>query len=133
MPKPTIQHPGTLVKTLLDEYQLTPAKFAADVKLSQSSIRLLLNSKLKVSVPLALRFAKYFGNTPEFWIDLQNKYELSEAGKNAELVEILKSIQKAKKPAPGKQADKAKSAGRGKADKAKPPRKPSVRKIKSAE
>ncbi|GHV42987.1 hypothetical protein AGMMS49546_23300 [Spirochaetia bacterium] len=108
MPK-SVQHPGILFKSLLDDYNLTPAKLAADIKLSQSSIRLLINQKLKVSTPIALRLAKYFGKPAEFWIDLQNKYDLAEAGRDAKLSAILKGIPKAKK-APPKVKKSAKAA-----------------------
>jgi addiction module HigA family antidote len=120
MPK-LVQHPGILFKTFLDDYNLTPAKLAADIKLSQSSIRLLINEKLKVSTPIALRLAKYFGNPVEFWIDLQNKYDLAEASKDAELSEILKGIPKAKKAPQTKSAQAAAPAKKGRkpaADKA---------------
>jgi addiction module HigA family antidote len=120
------QHPGTIFKKFLDDYQLTAAKVADDIKLSQSSIRLLIGGKLKISVPIALRLAKYFGNKPEFWIDIQNKYELTESAKNdQEFAEILKNIPKAKKPAPAKKA--AKKPAKGKVP-AKKPSKPRAKK-----
>jgi addiction module HigA family antidote len=121
------QHPGAVFKKFLDDYQLTAAKVADDIKLSQSSIRLLIGGKLKISVPIALRLAKYFGNKPEFWIDMQNKYELTEASKNdEEFAEILKNIPKAKKPAaPAKKPVKGKAAvkkpAKPRAKKAAPP------------
>jgi addiction module HigA family antidote len=108
MPK-SVQHPGVLVKSLLGEYQLSPAKLAADISLSQSSIRLLINGKLRISTAIALRLSKYFGNTAEYWIDLQNQYDLVEIAKDSELSAILKAIPKAKKQvkAPAKKVGKA--------------------------
>jgi addiction module HigA family antidote len=128
------QHPGAVFKKFLDDYQLTAAKVADDIKLSQSSIRLLIGGKLKISVPIALRLAKYFGNKPEFWIDIQNKYELAESSKNdQEFAEILKNIPKAKKPAPAKKAAAGKpaKAPKGKAA-AKKPAKPRAPRAKKA-
>jgi addiction module HigA family antidote len=106
MPKPVAQTPGAVLQSYLDEYQLVPGKLAEAVKLSQSAIRQVVIGKTRISVPVALRLAKYFGTTPEYWIDIQNQYDLSEAGKDSELTAILKGIAKAKKPAP-KKADKA--------------------------
>jgi addiction module HigA family antidote len=91
------QSPSAVFKSYLAEYNLTAAKVAADIKLSQSSIRLLIGGKLKISVPIALRLAKYFGNKAEYWVDLQNTYELAESAKDPKLVPILKAIPKAKK------------------------------------
>jgi addiction module HigA family antidote len=117
MPKPTIQSPGSVLQSLLDEYQLNPGKLGALVKLSQSAIRQVVIGKTRISVPMALRLAKYFGTTPEYWIDLQNKYDLAEAAKDGELTAVLKGISKGKKPAP-KKAEKA--AGPARAKKAAP-------------
>jgi addiction module HigA family antidote len=96
MPK-SLQHPGVIVKTLIDDYRLTPAKAAKDLALSYSSLRLLLNGKLRVSAPVALKLSKYFEHPVQYWIDLQNKFELAEASADAELSAVLKKIPKAKK------------------------------------
>ncbi|MDR0997444.1 MAG: HigA family addiction module antidote protein [Treponema sp.] len=119
------QHPGAVFKKFVDDYQLTAAKVADDIQLSQSSIRLLIGGKLKISVPIALRLAKYFGNKPEFWIDIQNKYELADSAKNAKLSAVLKSISKVKKPAPAKKV--AVKPAKGKAA-VKKPAKPRAKK-----
>jgi addiction module HigA family antidote len=94
------QSPSAVFKSYLEEYNLTASKVAADIKLSQSSIRLLIAGKLKISVPIALRLAKYFGNKAEYWVDLQNTYELAESAKDPKLAPIIKAISKAKKQAP---------------------------------
>jgi addiction module HigA family antidote len=121
------QHPGAVFKKFLDDYQLTAAKVADDIKLSQSSIRLLIGGKLKISVPIALRLAKYFGTKPDFWIDMQNKYELAEASKNdKEFADIIKNITKAKKP-PATAKKAAKKPVKGKVA-AKKPAKPRAKK-----
>jgi addiction module HigA family antidote len=126
------QHPGAVFKKFLDDYQLTAAKVADDIKLSQSSIRLLIGGKLKISVPIALRLAKYFGNKPDFWIDIQNKYELAESSKNdPKFAEILKNIPKAKKPAPSKKAVKKPVKGKVAAKKPAKPRTPRAKKAVS--
>jgi addiction module HigA family antidote len=120
MPKPVTQTPGAVLQSFLDEYQLNPGKLAEAVKLSQSAIRQVVIGKTRISVPVALRLAKYFGNTPEYWIDLQNKYDLSEAAKDSELTAVLKGIAKAKKPAPQKAAKAAAPAKKAAPKKAAP-------------
>jgi addiction module HigA family antidote len=104
------QHPGVIVKALIDDYRLTPAKAAKDLSLSYSSLRLLLNGKLRVSAPVALRLSKYFDKPVQYWIDLQNKFELAEASADAGLSAVLKKIQKAKKEEAPKVARKAGNA-----------------------
>jgi addiction module HigA family antidote len=110
------QSPSAVFKSYLAEYNLTASKVAADIKLSQSSIRLLIGGKLKISVPIALRLAKYFGNKAEYWVTLQTTYELAESAKDPKLAPVLKAIPKAKKQEP-KAAPKAPAAKAGKASK----------------
>jgi addiction module HigA family antidote len=82
MPKP-IQTPGTVLKSLLDEYQLSPAKLAQAIGLSTSAVYQISTGKTGISAPVALRLAKYFGQTPAYWLDLQNAADLAEADKVA--------------------------------------------------
>jgi addiction module HigA family antidote len=125
MPKPVAKTPGAVLQSYLDEYQLVPGKLAEAVKLSQSAVRQVVIGKTRISVPVALRLAKYFGTTPEYWIDIQNQYDLSEAAKDNELTAVLKGISKAKKPAPKKAAAPAKKAAARKA----PARKAAPKKV----
>ncbi|MFP3089499.1 HigA family addiction module antitoxin [Treponema sp. TIM-1] len=132
MPKPAIQAPGSVLQSLLDEYQLNPGKLGEAINLSQSAVRQVVIGKTRISVPVALRLAKYFGNTAEYWIDLQNKYDLAEAAKDSDLNAILKGISKGKKPAPKKAekpAAQAKKALPKKAPSSKPAKKPAAKKV----
>jgi addiction module HigA family antidote len=123
------QSPGAVFKSYVDQYSLTAAKVAEDIKLSQSSIRLLIGGKLKISVPIALRLSRYFGTKPEYWINLQNAYELAETVKNPKLAAILKAVPRAKKmetkkaPAKKAAAKKSKAPKKAAAKKAKKPAK----------
>jgi len=96
---PKSQTPATVLQSLMDEYQLNPFSLAKAINLSNSAVRLLVIGKSKVTVPTALRLAKFFGQTPAFWLDLQREADISEASKDKELQDTLKNIQKAKKPA----------------------------------
>jgi addiction module HigA family antidote len=107
----SLPSPGFILKKLMDEYQTNPNRLSKEIGLTQTAVRLITIDKAKISVPVALRFAKYFGTTPEYWISLQNKYDLAEASKDKSLDKILKGIKKAeavKKAAPEKKAAPAK-------------------------
>ncbi|MDR0669419.1 MAG: HigA family addiction module antidote protein [Treponema sp.] len=91
------QNPSAAFKSFMDQYNLTAARVAGDIKLSQSSIRLLLGGKLKISVPIAIRLSKYFGTKPEYWMNLQAAYELTETLKNPKLASVFKAIPRATK------------------------------------
>jgi len=96
---PKSQTPATVLQSLMDEYQLNPFSLAKAINLSNSAVRLLVIGKSKISVLTALRLAKFFGQTPAYWLDLQREADLNEASKDKELQDILDSILKAKKPA----------------------------------
>ena len=135
MAKDTVKDPGTVLKSFLDDYQLNPSKLGKEVDLSQSTIRQITLNKMKISIPIALKFAKFFGNTANFWIDLQTKYSLAEAAGDAELNEVLKKINKAVKPSPAQKAalkgDAKKGAAASKKQKAAKPAKPKAAKTAS--
>jgi len=136
MPK-TGKTPASILKALMDEYQLTAFSLSKAINISNSSILQILNGKGKVTIATALRFQKFFGNPVAFWLDAQREADLAEAKNDAELNEILKGISKVKAPtekkadkkkgkdatakkgkekAPAKKAKEAKKPGRKKAD-----------------
>jgi addiction module HigA family antidote len=98
MAKQTVLVPGNVLKeSFLDKYQITVAKLSQDIGLSPSAIRQLINNKLKISIVIALKLAKYFDKPVKYWIDLQNAYELSVLDKDAEVQDALKKVPKAQK------------------------------------
>jgi addiction module HigA family antidote len=97
MPKP-IQSPGTVLKLFLRGYNLNPTSLARELKLSQATVRLLTLDKTKISVRVAFLLAKFFSMKPEYWLNLQNNYDLSLAANDQKLITALKSIPTAKKP-----------------------------------
>jgi len=101
---PKSQTPETVLQSLMDEYQLNPFSLSKAVHLSPSAVRLLVVGKSKVTVATALRLARFFGQTPAYWLDLQREADLNEASKDNGLQDILKKINKAKKPAAPKLA-----------------------------
>jgi addiction module HigA family antidote len=96
---PKAQTPATVLQSLMDEYQLTPFSLSKAINLSNSAVRLIVLGKAKITVTTALRLAKFFGQTPDYWLDLQREADRNEASKDKELQDILKAIPKAKKPA----------------------------------
>jgi antitoxin HigA-1 len=95
---PKSQTPASVLQTLMDEYQLNPFSLSKEIHLSHSAVRLLVIGKAKITVSTALRLAKFFGQTPAYWLDLQRETDLNESSKDKELQELLKKITKAKKP-----------------------------------
>jgi addiction module HigA family antidote len=119
-----VETPGAILNALMVEYQLNPTKLAGEIKLSPSGVRQITTGKTRITAHVALRLSKFFGNTPEYWLDIQNKADLAEAAKDADLANALKSISKAKKPAPASAAKKPAAAKAA----AKAPAKPRAKK-----
>ena len=103
MAKKTLQSPGAFLTQLLEKHNLNPFKLSKDIHLSQSAVRLIALGETRISVPVALRLAKYFNTNPEFWLSMQMRWDLAEASKDKALGNIIKSISKyTKDPAAGK-------------------------------
>jgi addiction module HigA family antidote len=98
--------PASELNKQIKKFGLSQAQVAKDVGLSVMTLKKLLDGKAKVDVERALVFAKYFGTTSDFWIDLQKKAGLADAKKNNKLQKQLRDLKKAKPAAP---ADKAKT------------------------
>lgn len=73
-------HPG---EVLLEEYitplGLTQAALAKDLAISTNRLNELIRGKRGITADTALRLADRFGTSPEFWMNLQSAYELTEA------------------------------------------------------
>ncbi len=73
-------HPGEILREeFLPEYGLTVAALAEALGVSRQSVNELLRERRAVSPEMALRLGKLFGNTPEFWLNLQRAVDLWDA------------------------------------------------------
>jgi len=103
MAKKTLQSPGAFLTALLEKNHLNPFKLSRDIHLSQSAVRLIALGETRISVPVALRLARYFNTNPEFWLNMQMRWDLAEASKDRALMNIVNGISKfTKDPAAGK-------------------------------
>ena len=72
-------HPGEILKEeFLDELQISAYRLAKDTGIPQTRISQILKRKRRVTADTALRLSKFFGNTPKFWLGLQDDYDLEE-------------------------------------------------------
>jgi antitoxin HigA-1 len=75
-------HPGVFLKEILDESDLSQAAFARIVGLSTMRISHVINGKRPVTAEMALLFGKAFGQTPQYWLNLQADYDLKTAARD---------------------------------------------------
>lgn len=72
-------HPGEiLLEEFLKPMGVTAYRLYKETKIDQTRISEIIRGKRSISVDTALRFAKFFGNSPEFWINLQNHFDILE-------------------------------------------------------
>lgn len=70
-------HPGEMLREdFLPDYGLTTSGLAEAIGVSRQSINELLHERRAISPAMALRLAKLFGNSPEFWLNAQRAVDL---------------------------------------------------------
>ena len=73
-------HPGEMLREdFLPDYGLTVAGLASAIGVSRQSVNELLRGRRSVTPEMALRLAKLFGNSPEFWLNAQRSVDLWDA------------------------------------------------------
>jgi len=73
-------HPGEFLREdFLPDYGLSVADLAKAIKVSRQTVNELINEQRALSAAMALRLSRYFGNTPEFWLNAQREVDLWEA------------------------------------------------------
>jgi antitoxin HigA-1 len=73
-------HPGEiLLHDLMQPLGLTQKGLAVELRASFRTINEIINGKRGVSPDMALRLAKYFGMSADFWLNAQRNYELQKA------------------------------------------------------
>jgi addiction module HigA family antidote len=67
-----------LKEEFLEPLNITPYKLSKEINVSTSTILDIVHNRRKISVEMALRLSKYFGNSSKFWLNLQNEIEIRE-------------------------------------------------------
>ncbi|MEH2608551.1 HigA family addiction module antitoxin [Bradyrhizobium sp. AZCC 1693] len=70
-------HPGRLLKRELEARKLTANRLALDLGVPSGRITDILNGRRSISADTAVRLGRYFGNNPQFWLDLQGQYDIA--------------------------------------------------------
>ena len=73
-------HPGeTLSEEFLRPMGISESRLAEATNMPETYVHEIIRGKRSVSAETALRFGKYFGMSPRFWIGLQGHYDLAVA------------------------------------------------------
>jgi addiction module HigA family antidote len=87
-------HPGEILsEDFLKDLGISQYRLARDINVDPRRINAIVQGKRNISVDTALRLARYFGTTAQFWLNAQMHYDL-EAGRD----ELEGTIEKDVKP-----------------------------------
>jgi addiction module HigA family antidote len=69
--------PGEMLKDeFLAEYNLSQSQLARAIGISPNRITEIVNNRRRITADTAVRLSLYFGNSAEFWMNLQTHYDL---------------------------------------------------------
>lgn len=72
-------HPGEiLLEEFLLPFHISAYKLAKDIEIPQTRISEIVKGNRRITADTALRLSKYFGNSPKFWLGLQDDFDLEE-------------------------------------------------------
>jgi addiction module HigA family antidote len=82
-------HPGEILKTeFMEPHGLSSYRLASELHVSAPRVNDLIREKRSITAGTAMRLSAYFGNTAQFWLNLQNKHDLWLAAKDKSLSKI---------------------------------------------
>ncbi len=82
------KHPGKLLKEEIDARNMSASKLASALGVPANRISDIIRERRSVTAETALRLARFFGNSPEFWLNLQVRHDLGKA--NAEQGAVIR-------------------------------------------
>jgi addiction module HigA family antidote len=76
-------HPGIILKTyFLDEIKMSRYALAKAIGVDQTRISQLIQGKRSMSADTALRLGKFFNISPEFWLNIQTRFDIEQEKEN---------------------------------------------------
>ena len=78
-PDPVVSHPGEFLKEMLEDLGTSQAEFARTIGVSSMRVSHVIKGTRPVTAELALLFGKAFGQSPQYWLNLQAAYDLQTA------------------------------------------------------
>lgn len=69
-------HPGEILRDELAELGMSASALAAALAVSPSRVTAILRGERGITADMALRLSRYFGTTPQLWLNLQQSFEL---------------------------------------------------------
>lgn len=72
-----VSHPGRLLKRELAARKLSANRLSLDIGVPSGRITDIVNGRRSITADTAVRLGRYFGNSAQFWLDLQSQYDIA--------------------------------------------------------
>jgi len=72
-------HPGELLRDELDEIGVSLNELARALRVPMNRVSAIVNGKRSITADTAIRLARYFGTSAQYWLNLQTAYDLEVA------------------------------------------------------
>ena len=93
-------HPGEHLAEQLQDLEMSAAELARRLDVPTNRITAILNGQRSITGDSALRLGHFFGNNPQFWLNLQATYDLRIAQvKTGKMIEALPTLARFKSAA----------------------------------
>ena len=81
--------PGEILQEeFLGPMNVTAYRLAKEIHIPQSRISDIISGKRGITADTAMRFAMFFGTTPQFWLNIQNQYDLDMLKVSGKIVDM---------------------------------------------
>ncbi len=92
-------HPGEiLMEEFLKPLGISAYRLSKDTEIPQTRVSQIIKGNRRITADTALRLSSYFGNSPKFWLGLQDDFDIEEEKKHH--TEIFTRISRIRKNAP---------------------------------
>jgi len=93
-------HPGEILhEDFMKPLGLSINKLALELRVPATRIGEIVHERRRITADTALRLARYFRTNPEFWLNLQNFYDLEVSRRSGTGFEIVRQVHPAAAPA----------------------------------
>jgi len=88
----SVVHPGRFLKREMAARKLSANRLSLDIGVPSGRVTDILNGRRAITADTAVRLGLYFGNSAQFWLDLQSQYDIGvvEREKGAELAKRVR-------------------------------------------
>lgn len=71
-------HPGEALQEFLEDYSLSQSKLAQELRVPVRRINTIVRGERGITADTAVRLARFFNNSPTFWLGLQELFDINE-------------------------------------------------------